>query len=125
MGETIHKWRKHYEEDGVHGRCRKASSIAIRKQCSALEQKIIALRRENALTQSRLADLLGVSLRSLRRWERGERPVPHLVELALPEMRRRLSHARRLREYRERRRRREHLPGSSLMRAAWSLIRFG
>jgi transposase InsO family protein len=44
---TIHKWRKDYSEVGVQGLCRKASSIAIRKQCSVLEEKIVALRREN------------------------------------------------------------------------------
>ena len=44
---TIHKWRKDYADDGVQGLCRKASSIAIRKQCSVLEEKIVALRREN------------------------------------------------------------------------------
>jgi transposase InsO family protein len=44
---TIHKWRKDYTDGGVQGLCRKASSIAIRKQCSVLEEKIVARRREN------------------------------------------------------------------------------
>jgi transposase InsO family protein len=44
---TIHKWRKDYADGGVQGLCRKASSIAIRKQCSVLEEKIVAHRREN------------------------------------------------------------------------------
>jgi transposase InsO family protein len=44
---TIHKWRKDYSEGGVQGLCRKASSIAIRKQCSVLEEKIVSCRREN------------------------------------------------------------------------------
>jgi transposase InsO family protein len=44
---TIHKWRKDYQEGGVQGLCRKASSIAVRKQCSVLEEKIVARRREN------------------------------------------------------------------------------
>ena len=44
---TIHKWRKDYADGGVQGLCRKASSIAIRKQCSVLEEKIVALRRDN------------------------------------------------------------------------------
>jgi len=44
---TIHKWRKDYAEAGVQGLSRKASSIAIRKQCSVLEEKIVARRREN------------------------------------------------------------------------------
>ena len=42
---TIHKWRKDYADGGVQGLCRKASSIAIRKQCSVLEEKIVARRR--------------------------------------------------------------------------------
>ena len=88
--------------------------------------QLVAVRRENALTQSRLAELLGVSPRSVRRWERGERPAPHLVELALPEMRRRLSHARRLREYRERRRRREaYQERQAELRAERARIRAG
>jgi transposase len=45
--ETIHKWRKDYTESGVQGLCRKASSIATRKQCSVLEEKIVARRRAN------------------------------------------------------------------------------
>jgi transposase InsO family protein len=45
--DTIHKWRKEYAESGVQGLCRKASSIATRKQCSVLEEKIVALRRAN------------------------------------------------------------------------------
>jgi transposase InsO family protein len=44
---TIHKWRKDHEEGGVSALCRKASSISVRKQCSALEEKIVALRREH------------------------------------------------------------------------------
>jgi len=44
---TIHKWRRDYAENGVQGLCRKASSIAVRKQCSVLEEKIVALRQEN------------------------------------------------------------------------------
>ena len=44
---TIHKWRRDYAENGVQGLCRKASSIAVRKQCSVLEEKIVALRKEN------------------------------------------------------------------------------
>ena len=44
---TIHKWRKDFADGGVQGLCRKASSIAIRKQCSVLEEKIVARRQEN------------------------------------------------------------------------------
>jgi transposase InsO family protein len=46
-GETIRKWGKDYAEGGVQGLCRKASSIAVRKQCSVIEEKIVAQRREN------------------------------------------------------------------------------
>jgi transposase InsO family protein len=45
--ETIRKWGKDYAEGGVQGLCRKASSIAVRKQCAVLEEKIVARRREN------------------------------------------------------------------------------
>ncbi len=44
---TIHKWRKDYADGGVQGLCRKASSIALRKQYSILEEKIVARRQEN------------------------------------------------------------------------------
>jgi transposase InsO family protein len=44
---TIHKWRKDYTEKGVQALCRKASSIAVRNQCSVLEEKIIAYRKAN------------------------------------------------------------------------------
>jgi transposase InsO family protein len=46
-GGTIHAWRREYAEGGVQGLCRKASSIAVRKQCSVLEEKIVARRREH------------------------------------------------------------------------------
>ena len=93
---------------------------------TVLGDQLVALRRENALTQRRLAELLGVSLRSVRRWERGERPVPHLVELALPEMQRRLSHARQLREYRKRRKRREaYRERQAVLRAERARLRRG
>jgi transposase InsO family protein len=46
-GGTIHTWRRDYAKGGVQGLCRKASSIAIRKQCSVLEEKIVSLRREH------------------------------------------------------------------------------
>jgi transposase InsO family protein len=42
---TIHKWRKDYATEGIEGLCRKASSIAIRKQCSALREKIVEARK--------------------------------------------------------------------------------
>ncbi|NIV48148.1 MAG: DDE-type integrase/transposase/recombinase [Gammaproteobacteria bacterium] len=44
---TIYKWRKDHSEGGVQRLCRKASSIAVRGQCTALEQKIVAHRREH------------------------------------------------------------------------------
>ena len=44
---TIHKWRKDYAAEGIEGLCRKASSIAIRKQCSVLKEKIVAARKSH------------------------------------------------------------------------------
>jgi transposase InsO family protein len=42
---TIHNWRAAYGEGGVSALSRKASSIAVRRQCSALEEGIVAQRR--------------------------------------------------------------------------------
>jgi transposase InsO family protein len=42
---TIHNWRAAYGEGGVSALSRKASSIAVRRQCSALEESIVAQRR--------------------------------------------------------------------------------
>ncbi len=42
---TIHKWRSQYSEGGVEGLARKASSIGVRHQCSALEERIVAQRK--------------------------------------------------------------------------------
>jgi DNA-binding transcriptional regulator YiaG len=36
-----------------------------------------------ALSQARLAKELGVTLRTVARWERGEFPIPRVAELAL------------------------------------------
>jgi len=44
---TVQKWRAAYTEGGVEGMCRKASSIGVRHQCSALEERILAQRKEN------------------------------------------------------------------------------
>jgi transposase InsO family protein len=44
---TISAWRKQYQEGGVSALCRRASSIAIRRQCSELEGRILAHRREH------------------------------------------------------------------------------
>jgi len=44
---TIQKWRLAYTEGGVEGMCRKASSIGVRHQCSALEERILAQRQAN------------------------------------------------------------------------------
>lgn len=43
--DTIHKWRSAYSESGVEGLCRRASSIAVRRQCSVLAERIVAHRR--------------------------------------------------------------------------------
>jgi transposase len=42
---TITTWRKLYQEGGVSALSRRASSIAVRKQCSALEKRILDQRR--------------------------------------------------------------------------------
>jgi transposase InsO family protein len=42
---TIHKWRSQYSEGGVERLARKASSIGVRHQCSALDERIVALRK--------------------------------------------------------------------------------
>ena len=44
---TIYAWRKDHAEGGVAALCRRASSIAVRKKCSALEEKIVARRQEH------------------------------------------------------------------------------
>ena len=44
---TLGTWLKQYREGGVQGLCRRASSIAVRKQCSVLEQKIICQRQQH------------------------------------------------------------------------------
>jgi transposase InsO family protein len=44
---TLAKWHKQYSDGGVAGMCRRASSIAVRKQCTKLEEKILTHRREH------------------------------------------------------------------------------
>jgi transposase len=44
---TVRAWHKDHAESGVAGLSRKASSIAVRSQCTVLEEKILALRRQN------------------------------------------------------------------------------
>ncbi len=44
---TITKWIKLHHDEGLAGLCRKPSSIAVRKQCTELEKRIIAHRTEN------------------------------------------------------------------------------
>jgi transposase InsO family protein len=44
---TITKWHNQYNEGGVSGMCRRASSISVRKQCTKLEEKILAHRSEH------------------------------------------------------------------------------
>jgi len=41
---TINTWLKLYRDEGTRGLCRKPSSIAVRKQCTELENRIIAHR---------------------------------------------------------------------------------
>lgn len=45
---TIHNWRAAFAEGGVGGLARKASSIGVRHQCSALEERIVAHRKSNS-----------------------------------------------------------------------------
>jgi len=44
---TLTSWQKQYSEDGVTGMCRKASSIAVRRQCTRLEEEILTHRRDH------------------------------------------------------------------------------
>ena len=44
---TLSKWRRQHQEGGLHGLCRRASSIAVRRQVSQLEECILAHRREH------------------------------------------------------------------------------
>ncbi len=44
---TITKWMKIHRDEGLSGLCRKPSSIAVRKQCTELEKRIIAHRTDN------------------------------------------------------------------------------
>jgi DNA-binding transcriptional regulator YiaG len=41
------------------------------------------LREGSGLTQAQVAELLGVTIRSLTRWETGVLPTPKMAELAL------------------------------------------
>jgi len=41
------------------------------------------LRKSIGLSQTKLAHEMGVTLRTISRWERGEFPIPRLAELAL------------------------------------------
>jgi transposase InsO family protein len=43
---TVSAWYKQYRDGGVQGLCRRASSIAVRKQCTKLEERIVAHRKE-------------------------------------------------------------------------------
>lgn len=57
-------------------------------------------RAEHGISQARLAQVLHVGARSVFAWESGERKVPRWLELALPEVERRVAAQRRHREYR-------------------------
>ncbi len=41
------------------------------------------LRNSIGLSQTKLANEMGVTLRTISRWERGEFPIPKIAELAL------------------------------------------
>jgi transposase InsO family protein len=44
---TLSKWRQQYGAGGVEGLCRRASSIGVRHQCTLLEERILAHRKEH------------------------------------------------------------------------------
>jgi len=44
---TLSTWRHQHQEGGVEALCRKASSIAVRHKCTALEERILAHREEH------------------------------------------------------------------------------
>jgi transcriptional regulator with XRE-family HTH domain len=45
-----------------------------------------AARKRLGLTQMKMCRLLGVSRATLARWEAGESPIPHAVELLVPRL---------------------------------------
>jgi transcriptional regulator with XRE-family HTH domain len=45
-----------------------------------------AARKRLGLTQTKMCRLLGVSRATLARWEAGQTPVPHAVELLVPRL---------------------------------------
>ena len=49
---------------------------------------IKGFRKDNNLSQTELADKLGVTMRTVRNWEKGE--PPKIVELALKELERKI-----------------------------------
>jgi len=70
---TITKWMKIHRDEGLSGLCRKPSSIAVRKQCTELEKRIIAHRSEHPdhgvrriRDELRLKDGLDVSAEKVR-----------------------------------------------------------
>jgi transposase InsO family protein len=44
---TLSGWQKQYHEGGLAGLCRKASSIAVRRQVTKLEEEVLAHRRDH------------------------------------------------------------------------------
>ncbi len=44
---TLSAWRRQHQEGGLKTLCNRSSSIAVRKKCSALEERILAHRREH------------------------------------------------------------------------------
>ncbi len=57
--------------------------------------KLRTWRNDHALSQEALARYLGVTLATVNRWERGITPAPwEMLDLALPELHRRLEEQR-------------------------------
>jgi transposase InsO family protein len=94
---TLTKWRRQHEEGGLHGLCRRASSIAVRHQVSVLEERILAHRKEHPehgvrriRDELRRKDGLSVSAEKVRQVvnEAGEGRPPVQAHRRPPQVRR-------------------------------------
>jgi DNA-binding transcriptional regulator YiaG len=46
-------------------------------------EELRQIRHQLKLTQQQLADILDVSMRQVRRWEKGDTPIPKVVAMAV------------------------------------------